>query len=1188
MKRTEESAGCDLRYVYLYRTEGTERGHSSCNEEYGEEGRSEYSSTDYFNRMVVTKGNIEKDTLASVWGIWPGSDNGTNSIAAQSYTLYGNAATAKIYGNNAADKNPFDHKEMKYMSIVQVHITPEIFARTTVNTVRQDLGILDPFLQEIQSVLELFSTKYGDNVSKVYYMLASGDFAVVVAGNDPSASFRLSSLLRSKKTVQKCADGTQEEWVLFKTYTLLVSRDCCEEGGSEERSDKTASAGERFVIRGCYSNLYWKNYQACADALQDMGLDINMGESLNGRYDFTVTLSEEEYGQYETILRSGSILESGNAKVKWLGYLAINDYLSYINRRLLIGGDTAREMREWIESENISSVDSKSWLSDAGKEKLENVVEQNVDALLKLYEKTDRRVGEIKAYRKNFRHNLYLVQKLILQCRSINAVSDTRIYAVVILKQIFTALCSLNEHLDVYEKSDCDAEILNEITSFLQESVRSINVYADYIRNNNLQTLQMPNYNTETSSSLEKLLIGYSEFVRMIYDSVADKGLLSIREVVPIVVPALEEDVVSVEVMFADGTGKDWAEEEPLHKLKEKLVVLKSPTQTELSYMSTMIFSLLHEIAHQHRFEKRCERNRAVCATVMDNVAKQLADTWRESFQAASGKADFGNDLQGLIERCVKKVYFNAFWADPDKQMGEYCLSDYGDTPLTFFQKVMEAVFTSFFRSYEPREQLRAIVKEYLKSFAEHFDYGNERLRNKIVEIEQSVESMEGDKIGDEKELKNRLSRLEGCMLEYHREIESTALSKVPDENEKRRIQLKLRHTTKAFLNRLESCCAKRDFLSGTNRQEYLHGLLYNEMHREWSNIHKANMSVGTPSVSWSVFGRWAWIDEDTESNRAEFDRMVRQVSMHCRHQIQSELPWTIGQYREETADIFMCRAGDMSFSDYVSLMLINVRCEPEAEDHILDRMVHVLVSVWCEEDTLWEDAAERCMEVVGDAENNLESVFEIDFDDRKQTDDELRKRKEELLDLKQELYKEYAMLPSLEVTEESCGGKRLSSESVKKCREGLRKLGELYRKARVQIQECIELCRRNDDTEAKRSFSRALKKIRHYIKLVTVMDQLMGDMIRRIDAFQAREEYSSDLRKGAEVYKKNKYLRPGSPLDIFDFDSLKPIYPKSDQKKGVRGMYNSFCIETLLALFYSQKIRYAHEPEIPELLSKV
>ena len=91
MENTPDKMKSDLRYIFLYRTNGlddfenNERRLSALSDH----EKQEYYCTDYFNRMDVLKGEIGKDTLSSIWGIWPGSDSGLCcAVVAQSYTLY--------------------------------------------------------------------------------------------------------------------------------------------------------------------------------------------------------------------------------------------------------------------------------------------------------------------------------------------------------------------------------------------------------------------------------------------------------------------------------------------------------------------------------------------------------------------------------------------------------------------------------------------------------------------------------------------------------------------------------------------------------------------------------------------------------------------------------------------------------------------------------------------------------------------------------------------------------------------------------------------------------------------------------------------------------------------------------------------------------------------------------------------
>lgn len=1170
----------ELRYVYLYRTDGTK------DVQFEETGsilstyeKQQFHSTDYFNNMIVIKGNISKDTLSSIWGIWPGSDNGTKDTAAQSYTLYSNAFTANIYSKGVSD-SPFDCEHLKYLSVIQVHIAPEIFARMEYTPDEEvPLSALHPFIEELKHVLEYFlsnSELYGEGeVScKIYYMLASGDFAVVVASNDPCASFRLSTLIRGKKVG---AIGKEKEeqvcWSLFKTYTLLVLRD-----NMDENLDVQGS----YIVRGCYSNLYWANYKQCMEGLEVLGLPVNMGDSLNGRYDFSIQLSTNEFNCYERAVSDNSSLSVNvSDKVKWLFYLTSNNYLSYINKRFLIDSHISIKMKELITGDVKAEkllADSKINLKNRGEDTLKEMVEKRVDNMMGYCQRIDARMSTIPAYRKNMRHNLHLLRKLILQCGSINEVSDTRIYAVVLMKQIFTILNSLERSIDVFEQSENDKAILDEISRYLQESVRSVNVYAEYIRNNNLQTLQMPNYDIETSSSVEKLLIGYSEFVRVIYNSVKDPGNRSFHSLLPIVVPALEEEVVSVEVMFADGMGTDWREEKKLRTgNRQKLVVLKSPTQTELSYMSTMTFSLLHEIAHQLRFESRIDRNKAVCSIVVDRIAHLLASSLVGNFQMETGKRDFGLEVSLFLEECIRKVYFPAFWNDYN--MYEFNMSLYADSPLVFFRKALKQVLEIFFSTYEPQSNLRAELIDYLHYGIQYFNYQDEEILSVIERIEDILTEFENKrKITDVEQDQEELLQ---TVNEYRKKIEDR-IDNFPDLD--RNIKhYQFRQVSKPITNRIKNL-PRRFILSGKKEKEYLHAKLYEKMCQEWNKKYgkiKITRDVGEElSVlcdEWYTFGRWAGIDAVTDSNKKNLVSLVEGASREVRHSVWREMDSAIGQYREETADVFMCRIGKMSFNDYIMLMVINVRSNPQFEQKIIDRILRVMVSVWCDDKSVEKDVANCCMEAIKSAKDNLESIFCIEekgdaftvpgwivpvYKDLENIYERLEKR-EPIYDPKNQQLRASRIVYYIS-----------DLDAVKK----------KYEEALDLIKQHITDGGDKMKVIENRQLRREMKKIRHYIKFAVLMQQLLKRLKEGVREFLARTEYYRDLKKGAEEYKPEKYLDPDSELAHFRFEELLPIYPKIDNKQGMREQYNSFCIESLLDMFYRQKMDNAQNPKMLEM----
>ena len=110
------------------------------------------------------------------------------------------------------------------------------------------------------------------------------------------------------------------------------------------------------------------------------------------------------------------------------------------------------------------------------------------------------------------------------------------------------------------------------------------------------------------------------------------------------------------------------------------------------------------------------------------------------------------------------------------------------------------------------------------------------------------------------------------------------------------------------------------------------------------------------------------------------------------------------------------------------------------------------------------------------------------------------------------------------------------------------------------------------------RACGRFEKKLKHFVKYITVLAQLLCGAQNISVVVGTQKEYFEDLKKGAEEYKPEKYLKEDSYLRKFSFKTLLPIYSKDELSENDRETYNKFCIETLLDLFYLQKFRHAKE----------
>lgn len=1162
MENTPDKMKSDLRYIFLYRTNGlddfenNERRLSALSDH----EKQEYYCTDYFNRMDVLKGEIGKDTLSSIWGIWPGSDSGLCCAVAQSYTLYANE-TMSVEGET---RSPFDCKDRRYLSVIQIHITPEIFSRLKIDHAGGTLAVLRPLLVELKDIISEFSKNNSKTISKLYYMLSSGDFAVVTAGNDPEDSFRLSTRIRCRRAA--IAGDKKRTWALFKTYTLLAVRNDC----VEKPDDREACS---VALRGYYSNRYWADYgkyfeRDDADTWK-LPLPTNPGYALYGRYDFSLKLSLADYFRYTNQIHqsrdeaSDSEYEELNESVRWLLDLIRQKNISYINTRLLLNGDMVSRIAEAIQQE-IESNPQKDIctaeidLEEEREKDFADVVQERIKKVQELCDILRRDTKGIAGYRKNLTHNLHLFDKLIMQCKALNDVSDTRIYAVVIVKQIETALCSLRRSLKIYIDSDYDGRILDEIAGYVQESVRSIDIYADYIRNNNLQTLQMPNYNIETSSSVEKLLIGYSEFVNMIYNSVRDPEKMAIKKAVPIVVPALESEVVSVEVMFANGGGKDWSKEDEILKKSDpdfpdddsRLVIVKSPTQTELSYMSSMIFSLLHEIAHQLRYEKRIERNETITAICMGRLAYKMAEAVGEMFCFDTGQRDLGMPVRGMMEQCIKAVFFSAFWND--KEMGEFSLIPYQKAPLVFFRKAVSQSCREFLN--QKISGIEKDILEYIRSTARYFSYTDGIYKDILLKLGQALKNLKAENYGNS-DWENKVKNLRKAFEAYFKLVQNKAGCDKSDGPVKDAPE----DVAGVIKNKFSDLC--KEYPSGNSARDHLEAKLYEMLCTMWEQNYDSERKSGKRDAlcNWTAFGRWMGIDVKSSSNKQAFIKIFRKCVLGRTNELCGEFDNAVGRYREETADIFMCRIGGLDFTEYVSLMLINVRCDPEVENKIVDRIIHVSVGIWCsvEPNTVAKEFWQLIRSAVDKINEKTEAMFNsavehISSETLKEEFDHYRSSLEKFYHELLESWKEWPRAM---------------------CREkDIRNMLNI-RKVYMDTHEWIQ-----EKGAGDRACGRFEKKLKHFVKYITVLAQLFCGAQNISVVVGTQKEYFEDLKRGAEQYKPEKYLKDDSYLRKFSFKTLLPIYSKDELSENDRETYNKFCIETLLDLFYLQKFRHAKD----------
>lgn len=731
----------------------------------------EYFATDYFDIMRVEKGEVSA-SFTSMLGILPEEVTSGVDIAIHGFSLFCSEDMMKAEKENARCNDPFQSMDnkMPFLSVIQIHIAPEVIARfPKKESAEQFMRDIYQDLHEAMKEYDRSSEHKNENyMFRIYKMLSVGDFAIVVRSGNEEISFKISSYLRRRVLKNK-------KYVLYKTYTIFTLGDEIIQCNFDEQSN---AREDRFVLRCCYSNLYWRDRETVGAYLRKNRLSFDdRPYGLNGRYDFSVRVNRKQFLELLPDIRKYK--EAGQQKlpvdfvdecdpaggdestksqtesddiVKYMRYLMENSYLSYINERYLVAQEEAEDVTI---KNNISTLS----LEEAqGAE--EAYLEQKITKLFRKVKKNyDSICGEINrnvAYRKNILYYMRLLGKQINRYYGINGFSDTRIYAAMLLKQIEMTLRSINEYVVLYEAAVDEGgseesekgAMLSRLEDDIREAVCALDSYAQYIRSRNLQSLQTPNYNLESEMSLEKMLIGYSEFIKTFMDFYAEWGEKEEQEKsewFPVVVPRLIEKDVSVRKLFPKGKMNDWECEK---KIREKCqngyecntVVISVPIIAKLGNVETMVTSLIHEMAHQFRYEKRKIRNDALLKYLVHNVMQEIVNDMLQKIMEETGTVDYYFRFGKNVVKILMEVYLELNYRKDGKM--DY---SFQEAPLNNFEYCFRKDLYENFDGWERKSQLDDAFQGFLKKVVQYYPGEDRQLLEAVKVMDELIEEAKED-----------------------------------------------------------------------------------------------------------------------------------------------------------------------------------------------------------------------------------------------------------------------------------------------------------------------------------------------------------------------------------------------------------------------------------------------------------
>ena len=1018
----------DIRNIRLIRKNIKDQAEAIQREE--DENKETLFATDYFDVMKVEKKRLT-DTFTSIMGIWPEESIMEDDIAVQSYSLYCSEMMLEYEKDLKKTGDPFiepdDCKAVSYLSLIQIHITPEILAHVLTGMSEEEF--MKCLYEDIYNVLKAY-TALDESVSmiyRIYKMISTGDFSLVIRSTDAKISFEISTLLRQRAV--KCGkDKESKSLVLYKTYTLLTLADSVitqageekelspiglENAGSGSASDtKAVNTGNRYVIRCCYSNLYWseKNKKILS------GCEIF---GLNGRYDFSVYIEEKEFLELFQYIKEyketgGKDPNSCIGKfdpdqtgqtlsiVDYLKYLMKNRYLSCINERYLLSSDSRIPKIEDINQiiPGITMLPGKTVAER--KEFLDFKILECGRKVQTKYKKVRKLIDGIQAYRKNMKHYMNLLSKLIVLCQGINGLSDTRIYALVLLEQLDVILDSISIYIRLLGGEDMKGDYLNLLEAHIRESVCALDGYAQYIRNNNLQSLQTPNYNIESNTSMEKILIGYSEFLNVFieyyqknYFSEAGESSGIKRQYLPIVVPVLGEKEVSVEVMFREGVYYDWDMEK---QIREQMIakrtvdpdnifksgcdrycmVIRIPTLTELGNIVTMVPSLFHEVAHQFRYERRKDRNDALLKHSVHVSMRVLAKGLIGRLQSDIGFYDWTKAFEKTLEKYLITAYLDAFYRDCSGKISY----TFQDAPLKIFSANLKSDMKEHLRNWGKKNELELVLKEYLRGISYYYDTENALIKKSLFIIAGIFEKL-GDgaeKKSSQMEFDKQMKRVIRCAyciawesarrysnmevgklceaenLEAWLEEDNVEFAEDWDVHFARAIGYELSDCYKIWKLFQNFCCWIYDELElgladnifdGNERDRFLEQAYKKACGGWYKELTEKGVRSGFDS-NMEAMGRVLGIDDENKNNFKIFKNILENEIDKYRDGMIQKMQEMMDLYREETADIFMCNAMGLEPFGYLYVLAVNWPDDRLLDDFHMKRSLDVLLFQWC------------------------------------------------------------------------------------------------------------------------------------------------------------------------------------------------------------------------------------------------
>ena len=750
----------NLKLITLYREAVHQQGKDDGDDELQgmDDHRRLTLTMDYFDALEVKTFSMKYDNVRAFFGQNTNEELRDYDVAMHSIPLYWPSSNFtkkfakenRFYGDTLGyDKDETDTNKANFLCLIQVYITPEVLRRIDIykgiegETPEAASKAYDFFFEDLHIAMQEFTenclweimengtAKCKDESFRycIYQSLSVGDYMIGIRCRCLDYVFQIMEAIRRRKFVDINGKGRKvngedpQSLILYKTYTIVSINDLVipEEDGVA----KTLVAGNRFILRAVLSNHYWNDEKELEKKFPpDIYLYSSEFKRLHGRYNFSVEMSEaaffwllptiEKYKlNRKAVTANGISLSTREMEIcKFLKYLLEHDYISQLNERYVSGS-------EFRKDEKVKEVSEKVTPFCGFKKKkgfLNCVIRTELGKLNDKIIEIAKRVKKLDTSRSTISYNMSLLRRMVNICSTINGYSDSRVYVVIILRLIYATLNGLEEYLDYFDNTD-EYDIITHLDSELNDSVADLKEFSDYILDNSLQSLQAPDYNLESHISIEKLMMSYSAFLQRVVDWYRNtefaKKIGGMQErYVAIMVPRSTNSGLSTKAYF-------YRQDDSAQERREKLLVVYCPSFDTLTDFAGSLGRLLHELAHNLRYEDRGARNEMIIRYSAGLLINQLAADLVERVRTEVENLGDAVALQGLLETIFKENFISYIKLN---------IPDYRDLKLLNLTKKIEQCYLQMIDA----AYYLGMVKRYINKFARSSD--NSILSDKEVE----------------------------------------------------------------------------------------------------------------------------------------------------------------------------------------------------------------------------------------------------------------------------------------------------------------------------------------------------------------------------------------------------------------------------------------------------------------------